>query len=83
MVTSFMRSSREFMMRVLAEMLIKKRKKIRCGIRAEGDDSSASIIWDRKYSYGLKTGWIIEAMELFGSYSDRIVEYFADALERA
>lgn len=41
------------------------------------------LIMNRKYSYGLKTGWIIEAMELFGSYSDRIVEYFADALERA
>ena len=78
-----MRSSRGFMMRVLIEILVNRRWKIRCGIGAEEDDSSASIIWDRKYSYGLKTGWIIEAMELFGSYSDRIVECFADALERA
>ena len=78
-----MKSIRRFMMRVWIEMMVKMRWKIRCGIRAEGDDSSASIIWNRKYSYGLKTGWIIEAMELFGSYLDRIVECFADALERA
>lgn len=43
MEISFLRSSREFMMRVLVEMLIKIRRKIRCGIRAEGDDSSALI----------------------------------------
>ena len=36
-----MRSSREFMMRVLAEMLVKIKQKIRCGIGAEGDVSSA------------------------------------------
>ena len=38
---SFMRSFREFMMRVLIEMPVKIRRKIRCGIGAEGDDSSA------------------------------------------
>ena len=38
---SFMRSFREFMMRVLIEMPVKIRRKIRCGIEAEGDDSSA------------------------------------------
>ena len=38
---SFMRSFREFMMRVLIEMPAKIRRKIRCGIGAEGDDSSA------------------------------------------
>ena len=43
METSFMRSSREFMMRVLAEMLVKIKQKIRCGIGAEGGDSSAVI----------------------------------------
>lgn len=37
-----MRSSREFMMRVLVEMLVKIKQKIRCGIGAEGDDTSAS-----------------------------------------
>ena len=36
-----MRSSRGFMMRVSVEMLAKIRRKIRCGIGAEGDDSSA------------------------------------------
>ena len=37
-----MRSSREFMMRVLVEMLVKIKQKIRCGIWAEGDDTAAS-----------------------------------------
>ena len=37
----FMRNFRGFMKRVLAEMLAKIRRKIRCGIGAEGDDSSA------------------------------------------
>ena len=41
MVTSFMRSSREFMIRVLVEALVKIRRNIRCGIGAEGDNSSA------------------------------------------
>lgn len=36
-----MRSSRGFMMRVSIEMLAKIKQKIRCGIGAEGDDSSA------------------------------------------
>ena len=36
-----MRSFRGFMMRVLIEMLIKKRQKIKCGIGAEEDDSAA------------------------------------------
>ena len=40
---SFMRSFRVFMMRALAEMLIKKRKKIRCGIGADEGDFSAVI----------------------------------------
>ena len=39
---SFMRSFREFMMRALAGMQGRKRQKIRCGIWAEGDDTSAS-----------------------------------------
>ena len=38
-----MRSFREFMMRVSIEMPVKIRRKIRCGIGAEGDDSSAPI----------------------------------------
>ena len=38
---SFMRSFRGFTMKQLTEMLIKVRRKIRCGIGAEGDDSSA------------------------------------------
>lgn len=46
MEISFLRSSRELMMRVLVEMLIKIRRKIRCGIRAEGDDSSAQFFVD-------------------------------------
>ena len=37
---SFMRSSREFMMRVLAEMLIRRRLEIRFGTMAEEGDSS-------------------------------------------
>ena len=37
---SFKGSSRGFMMKQLAEMLIKVRRKIQYGIRAEGDDSS-------------------------------------------
>lgn len=36
-----MRSFREFMMRVSIEVLAKIKQKIRCGIGAEGDDSSA------------------------------------------
>ena len=43
-----MRSSREFMMRVLAEMLVKIKQKIRCGIGAEGDDSSADLFYNLK-----------------------------------
>lgn len=42
----FMRSSRGFMMRVLSEMLIKERWKIRCGIGGEGGDSSAQFFVD-------------------------------------
>ncbi len=38
----FMRSFRKFMMRALAGMQGRKRQKIRCGIGAEGDDTSAS-----------------------------------------
>ncbi len=45
---SFLRSFREFMMRVLAEMLVKIRRKIRCGIGAEGDDSSADLFYNLK-----------------------------------
>lgn len=37
-----MRSFREFMMRALAGMQGRKRQKIRCGIWAEEDDTSAS-----------------------------------------
>lgn len=37
----FIRSFREFIKRVLEEMLAKIRRKIRCGIGTEGDDSSA------------------------------------------
>ena len=40
---SFLESFRRFMMRVLVEMLIKKRQKIRCGTGAEEDDSSAQF----------------------------------------
>jgi hypothetical protein len=40
MVMSFMRSSREFMMRVLIEMLIRRRLEIRFGTMAEEGDSS-------------------------------------------
>ena len=36
-----MRSSSEYMMGVLIEMLVKIKQKIRCGIGAEEDDSSA------------------------------------------
>ena len=43
-----MRSFREFMMRVSIEMLIKIRRKIRCGIGAEGDDSSADLFYNLK-----------------------------------
>jgi hypothetical protein len=46
---SFMKSFRGFMIRASVEMLIKIRRKIRCGIRAEGDDSSA---------YSINIGWI-------------------------
>jgi len=40
MVMSFMRSSRECMMRVLIEMLIRRRLEIRFGTMAEEGDSS-------------------------------------------
>ena len=43
---SFLKSFRRFMMRVLVEMLIKIRRKIRCGIGAEGGDSSAQFFVD-------------------------------------
>ena len=43
-----MRNSREFMMRVLVEMLVKIKQKIRCGIGAEGDDSSADSFQNLK-----------------------------------
>lgn len=43
-----MSSFREFMMRVSIEMLIKIRRKIRCGIGAEGDDSSADLFYNLK-----------------------------------
>lgn len=45
-----MRNSREFMMRVLVEMLVKIKQKIRCGIGAEEDNSSvsSSYVLDRK-----------------------------------
>ena len=43
-----MRSFREFMMRVSIEMLIKIRRKIRCVIGAEGDDSSADLFYNLK-----------------------------------
>lgn len=53
---SFIKSFREFMMRVLVEVLIKKRWKIKCGIWAEKDDfSSYSINIDWIWSDGL---WI-------------------------
>ena len=35
-------------MRVLVEMLIKIRRKIRCGIGVEGDDSSADLFYNLK-----------------------------------
>lgn len=38
-----MRSFRGFMMRVLIERLVKIKQKIRSGIGAEGDDSSAYL----------------------------------------
>lgn len=41
MEMGFMRSFRGFTMKQLTEMLIKVRRKIKYGIRAEGDDSSA------------------------------------------
>ena len=41
-----MKSFKEFMMNQSAEMLIKIRRKIRCGTGAEGDDSSAQFfLW--------------------------------------
>ena len=40
-----MRSFREYMMRVLMEMLVRIKQKIRCGIGTEGDDSSARFFW--------------------------------------
>lgn len=50
METKCMRNSREFMMRVLVEMLVKIKQKIRCGIGAEEDNSSvsSSYVLDRK-----------------------------------
>ena len=36
------------MMRVLAGMLVKIRRKIKCGIGAEGDDSSADLFQNLK-----------------------------------
>lgn len=45
---SFMWSFRGFMMKVLVEMLIKKGRKIKCGIGAEGDDSSADLFQNLK-----------------------------------
>ncbi len=45
---SFMRSFRGFMMKQLAEMLVKIKQKIRCGIGAEGDDSSADLFQNLK-----------------------------------
>ena len=45
---SFMRSSREFMMRVLVEMLVKIKQKIRCGIGVEEGDSSAGLFYNLK-----------------------------------
>lgn len=44
MVTNFMRSFSEFMMRVLAEMLIKKKRNIRCVTGAEDGNSSARFL---------------------------------------
>lgn len=49
MEMGFIKSFREFMMRVLVEVLIKKRWKIKCGIWAEKDDFS---------SYSINIGWI-------------------------
>ena len=45
-----MRSFRGFKMRVLVEMLVKIKQKIRCGIGAEEDNSSvsSSYVLDRK-----------------------------------
>lgn len=41
-----MKSFKDFMMNQSAEMLIKIRRKIRCGTGAEGDDSSAHFfLW--------------------------------------
>ena len=40
---SFMRSFRRFMMRVLVEILVKRRRKIRCGIGAEEKELHRSI----------------------------------------
>ena len=45
---SFMRSFRGFMMRVLIEMSVKIKQKIRCGIGAEEDDSSADLFYNLK-----------------------------------
>lgn len=43
---SFMRIFREFMMKVSIEMLVKIKQEIRCGIGAEGDDSSVQFFID-------------------------------------
>ena len=43
-----MRSFRGFTMKQLTEMLIKVRRKIKYGIRAEGDDSSADLFYNLK-----------------------------------
>lgn len=45
---SFMRSFRGVMMRVLIEMSVKIKQKIRCGIGAEEDDSSADLFYNLK-----------------------------------
>lgn len=44
----FMRSFRGFMMRVSIEMPVRIRRKIRCGIGAEEDDTSAGLFYNLK-----------------------------------
>ena len=62
MVMSFMRSSREFMMRVLVEMLVKIKQKIRCGIGAEEGNSSvsSSYVLDRKILIHKSKYWLLK-----------------------
>ena len=43
-----MRSSRGFMVKQLAKMLVKIKRKIRCGTVAEEDDSSADLFYNLK-----------------------------------